>query len=155
MRETHASPLHSFTHHDIPMTAERPLLTELPIKVKTYDIDYLGIAHNMVYIRWLEDLRTALLEERLPMEELLAAGISPVLVRTEIDYRRPVRIGDRPLGCVWVENLSHTRWTVATEILVEGQVAAASKQKGYFVELETMRPVRVPQPLRDLWEQAR
>ena len=44
----------------------------------TYDIDYAHIVHNAVYIRWLEDLRTALISDVYPIQELLADGISPI-----------------------------------------------------------------------------
>ena len=35
------------------MTQQRPLHVELPITVKTYDIDFLGIVSNIAYVRWL------------------------------------------------------------------------------------------------------
>ena len=32
-------------------------LVEMPLKVQGYDIDVAGIVSNIVYVRWLEDLR--------------------------------------------------------------------------------------------------
>jgi acyl-CoA thioester hydrolase len=92
----------------------RPLLVELPIIVKTYDIDFANIVHNRVYIRWLEDLRQQLLTKYYPMEAMLADGVSPILTRTEIDYRWPVRFGDAVIGRMWVSDLTRVRWTVDT-----------------------------------------
>lgn len=129
----------------------RALLIERPIVVRTYDIDFANIVHNIVYLRWLEDLRSEILADVLPIEQILSTGISPILTRTEIDYQLPVRIGDAVTGRMWVANLSHTRWTLASEILVDGQVCATGHQSGYFANLKTLRPVRVPQPLRDQW----
>jgi len=43
----------------------RPFLIEVPLPVRTYDIDFAGIVSNIVYIRWLEDLR---LEDGRPIE---------------------------------------------------------------------------------------
>ena len=130
----------------------RPLLIERPIVVRTYDIDFANIAHNIVYFRWLEDLRSEVLVDVLPIDEILATGISPILVESCIEYKWPVRIGDAPIGRMWVANLSRTRWTLAAEIVVGERVCAAARQSGYFADLKTMRPVRVPEKLRAAWE---
>jgi acyl-CoA thioester hydrolase len=143
----------------------RPLLVELPIVVKTYDIDFANIVHNRVYIRWLEDLRQQVLTEYYPMEVMLADGASPILTRTEIDYRWPVRFGDSVLGRMWVSDLSRVRWTVEAEIttgnnataehLTAGErLAATGRQSGYFASLETLQPIRIPEVLRSRWQAA-
>ena len=130
----------------------RPLLIERPIVVRTYEIDFAHNAHNIVYFRWLEDLRSEVLVDVLPIDEILATGISPILVESCIEYKWPVRIGDAPIGRMWVANLSRTRWTLAAEIVVGERVCAAARQSGYFADLKTMRPVRVPEKLRAAWE---
>lgn len=132
---------------------EKALLIEQPIVVRTYDIDFANIVHNIVYLRWLEDLRSEILADVLPIEEILATGISPILTRTEIDYRWPVRIGDKVVGRMWVSDLSRTRWTLSSEIVVEGRVCAAGRQSGYFADLNTLKPVRMPEKLKELWAQ--
>ena len=133
----------------------RPLLIERTIVVRTYDIDFANIAHNIVYFRWLEDLRSEVLVDVLPIDEILATGISPILVESCIEYKWPVRIGDAPIGRMWVANLSRTRWTLAAEIVVGERVCAAARQSGYFADLKTLRPVRVPNQLRAPYEAAR
>jgi acyl-CoA thioester hydrolase len=130
-------------------------MIERPIVVRTYDIDFANIVHNIVYFRWLEDLRSEILADVLPIEEILATGISPILTHSEIDYRRPVRIGDAAVGRMWVAELSRSRWTLAAEIAVGEQVCAAARQSGYFADLKTLRPVRVPEKLRDQFDQVR
>lgn len=136
-----------------PSAFERPLLVELTFTVRTYDIDFANIVHNAVYIRWLEALRQEILVDHMPIEEMLAQQISPILTRTEIDYRRPVQFGDEVRGRMWVRELGRTRWTVSGEIVSGQTVAAAAVQSGYFASLETLSPVRVPQKLRRAWEQ--
>src|SRR5690349_12582585 len=59
----------------------------LAFAVRTYDIDYAGIVSNIVYIRWLEDLRLELLERAYPLDRLVAGGLGPVLLETRIAYR--------------------------------------------------------------------
>lgn len=138
-----------------PQPQLRPLLTTLDLTVRTYDIDFANIVHNRVYIRWLEDLRQQILEPYLPIAKMFADGYSPILTHTEIDYRQPVRFGDRVVGLMWVEDLSRTRWTVEAEILKEETVAASALQSGYFADLDSLRPVRIPQTLRSLWNEQR
>ena len=130
----------------------RPLLIERPIVVRTYDIDFANIVHNIVYFRWLEDLRSEILADVLPIAEILTTGISPILTASAIEYRWPVRIGDAAVGRMWVAELSRTRWTLAAEIVVGQRVCAAARQSGYFADLKTLRPVRVPERLQTAWE---
>ena len=135
-------------------TEQRALLIERPIVVRTDDIDFANIVHNIVYLRWLEDLRSDILVDVLPIDEILATGISPILTRTEIEYRHPVKIGDQIVGRMWVADLSLTRWTLASEIVLGETICAAARQSGFFAELSTLRPVRIPSKLKDLWQEA-
>ncbi|WP_374685548.1 acyl-CoA thioesterase [Promineifilum sp.] len=132
----------------------RPLLIERPIVVRTYDIDFANIVHNIVYFRWLEDLRSEILADVLPIDEILATGVSPILTESAIEYKWPVRIGDALLGRMWVAELSRTRWTLAAEMIVGDRVCAAARQSGYFANLKSLRPVRVPDKLREAWKAA-
>lgn len=132
----------------------RPLLIERPIVVRTYDIDFANIVHNIVYFRWLEDLRSEILADVLPIDEILATGVSPILTESAVEYKWPVRIGDALVGRMWVAELSRTRWTLAAEMVVGDRVCAAARQSGYFANLKTLRPVRVPDRLREAWEAA-
>lgn len=135
-------------------SAGSSLTIEIPITVKTYDVDFAGIVHNLVYIRWLEDLRFQILADYLPMEQMLTEGITPILVRTTIDYKYPVTMGDTILGRMWVADLGRSRWTVRGQIWNEDKLAADATQNGYFASLETLRPIRIPASLRQVWDTA-
>lgn len=73
----------------------RPFLVELPIRIKTYDIDSAKHVNNIVYVRWLEDLRLHFLDTHLTLETLHEQGITPIIVETNIHYRQPIRLGDK------------------------------------------------------------
>jgi acyl-CoA thioester hydrolase len=121
----------------------------LVFPVRTYDIDFAGIVSNIVYVRWLEDLRLELLERAYPLERMVADGIGPVLLETSIAYRDAVTIHDRPEGRMRVEALQRVRWTVAAEFVSAGdRVHATARQSGLFVRLDRRRPVPIPEPLR-------
>ncbi len=130
---------------------KRPLQITTPLKVRTYDVDFAQIVHNAVYIRWLEDLRTELLADHYSIEEMLTDNITPILTRTEIDYLWPVRLGDAVIGNMWVSNLSRIKWTVQSELWVGEKKVAASTQTGYFLDQQTLRPIRIPLKLSAIW----
>jgi len=83
---------------------------EQPLPVRTYDIDFAGIVSNIVFIRWLEDLRLALLDQAYPLIQALAEDVAPILLATRINYRRPVTIADSLVGRIRVAGLSRVRW---------------------------------------------
>jgi acyl-CoA thioester hydrolase len=123
----------------------REVLVELDLPIRTYDIDFAGIVSNIVYIRWLEDLRlTMLAQHYLPLSELMLTGIAPILTNTEINYQRQLTIHDRPLGRMWIAELGTLRCIVAAEILNGKYSAAQAKQTVLFINLTTRRPVRIP-----------
>ena len=132
------------------MEKARPLKVTLPFTVKTYDIDFAGHVSNIVYIRWLEDLRLHFLDVHFPLEEQMAESFAPILTRTQIDYKRALRLFDRPIeGHMWFGDAGRIKWRLEAEFLVGGQVAATSVQHGVFINMETHRPIPIPGQLRE------
>jgi acyl-CoA thioester hydrolase len=121
---------------------------EEPLPIRTYDIDFAGIVSNIVFVRWLEDLRLGLMEEAYPLREALAEDVAPILTATEIRYRRPVTIGDRLLGRMRVRGLERVRWRLAALFTVAGIVHAEAEQEGLFMRLSTRRPIPIPERIR-------
>ena len=115
-------------------------------KVMTYDIDFAGVVSNQVYIRWLEDLRNLLTDQVLSIGDMMQRSIAPVLTRTEIDYRTPVRLPDTVDGRLWVEEAGRAKFVLGAEFIsrANGQVAATARQFGVFVSMKTSRPVPLP-----------
>lgn len=137
------------------MEKAKPLCVTLPFTVKTYDIDFAGHVSNIVYIRWLEDLRLHFLELYFPLEDQMAQSYAPILIRTEIDYKRALRLFDRPIeGHMWFVDAGRLKWRLDAEFTVEGQIAATSVQYGVFINMETHRPIPIPAQLRERYEQA-
>ena len=80
------------------MMPERILIAEKQIMINAYDIDAMGIVSNIVYVRWFEDLRMVFLNEHYPFAEMMAKKISPILMKTEAEYKAPLTIFDQPVG---------------------------------------------------------
>ncbi len=121
---------------------------ELPLRVQTYDIDFAGVVSNIVFIRWLEDLRLGLMDEAYPLVRALAEDVAPILTQTRISYRRPVTIADRLVGRIKVAGLGRVRWRLAAEFAVGAAICAEAEQEGLFMRLSTRRPIAIPEPIR-------
>jgi acyl-CoA thioester hydrolase len=126
---------------------------EQPFPIRTYDIDFAGIVSNIVFIRWLEDLRLGLLEQAYPLIRALAEDVAPILLSTRIDYRRPVTISDSLLGRMRVAGLGRVRWRLAAEFTVNGDVHADAHQEGLFMRLSTRKPIAIPEPIRRWYDE--
>ncbi len=115
--------------------------------VYTFDIDFAGHVNNAVYIRWLEEGRTKLLEAvGFPIAELVESGTFPVLVHTEIYYKRPLFLGESVRIEGWVSKPSKVRIYLDFEIFnQEGELAAHAHQTAAFVDGEKMKPRRLTQ----------
>jgi YbgC/YbaW family acyl-CoA thioester hydrolase len=82
------------------------------IQVMFFDTDCGGVVHNMAYLRFIEIARTHA-RRRLGMKlvELATHGKRyPVVVRTEIDYRRAASLGDRLTLDGWLDRLERARF---------------------------------------------
>jgi acyl-CoA thioester hydrolase len=124
-----------------------PFEVKLHLPVKTYDIDFAGVVSNIVYVRWLEDLRCEILTNYLPIEQQLEREFAPVILQTQIEYRKPIKIADKPIGRMWMSKMKTLKWAVAAEILVNGTIAATAQQTGCFVNLLSGQPIPIPEEL--------
>ncbi|MBW4577164.1 MAG: acyl-CoA thioesterase [Aphanothece sp. CMT-3BRIN-NPC111] len=134
-------------------TQKQPFEVEIDLPVRTYDIDFAGVVSNIVYVRWLEDLRLEILARYFPLEEQLNNGIAPVIVQTKIDYKLPIRIGDNPIGKMWLKTMESLRLSVSAEINVNGKVAAFGEQVGVFINLQNNKPIRIPESLKQKYRE--
>jgi acyl-CoA thioester hydrolase len=130
---------------------QQPFEVALDLPIKTYDIDFAGIVSNIVYIRWLEDLRLKMLESYLPLEQLMAREHCPIINSTEIQYKKALRMFDRPVGKMWMSQLGRSRCTLQAEIFLGQEIAATATQVGFFMSLESMRPIAMPEELKHIY----
>jgi acyl-CoA thioester hydrolase len=124
----------------------RPLEIEMTIPVRSYDIDHIGVVSNIVYVRWLEDLRVKFLIEHFPKDQIKQAT-AHVLAKTQIEYKSPIQLFDQVLGRLWVNTFERVRWTLQIEILSNSKLAASATQIGTFINIQTSRPVPIPEIL--------
>ena len=105
------------------------LYVKLNPQIKTYDIDIAGHVNNSVFIKWFEDLRIKLFNEHFMLPKLLSNNIYPVVVSTEIFYKKFLKIFDKPFGVMYIECYNHGIITLKSEIRLNRKLAASGKQK--------------------------
>lgn len=133
----------------MPENTEKKMYIEAPIVVRTYDIDFMQIAHNSVYLKWFEDLRLEILNRFFPLQQMISDHCSPILSETHIKYLTPVTLTSKPIGKAWVSLLNKGRWNVNVVIEEDGIKYAEGNQCGYYLNLATKRLTRFPQTLID------
>jgi acyl-CoA thioester hydrolase len=130
---------------------ERPK-AEREFTVYFFDTDAGGVAHNLTYLRWIEAARTDL-------AEILGWGIGemvggehgcPVLTKTEVEYLRPARLGDRIRVVARLGEVGKVRFWVESEVQGKnGEICCRSRQELASVDLVTGKP----KPLRGDWRE--
>src|SRR2546421_11197095 len=66
------------------------------VQVMFFDTDCGGVVSNIAYLRFIQIARTHLAEKLgLELVEMSQKQPYPAVVRTEIDYRRAAKLGDR------------------------------------------------------------
>lgn len=120
---------------------------ETEVQVMFFDTDCAAVVHNIAYLRFIEIART-LLAEQLGMGLVAMAETRqyPVVVRTEVDYRRPAVLGDRLVVKGWLEKVARMRFWCAFEIKrpSDGALIAESKQTMALIQMPPGKPVRLP-----------
>jgi acyl-CoA thioester hydrolase len=128
----------------------------IPFEIATFHIDFVGHVSNIVYIQWLEIARCRLLEAvGLPVADLAKShGIVPVLLETQIAYKRQLVMGQRPYIEVWLSELGRASAIMNFRICHEnGDIAAEATQKGMFCSHPDMKPYRIPPDMRGRFNQ--
>jgi len=76
-----------------------------------FDTDCGGVVSNIAYLRFIEIARTHLAGELgLGLAEMAEKQRYPVVVRTEIDYRRAAKLGDRLTIEGWLDHVERARF---------------------------------------------
>lgn len=89
----------------------------LDFKVRDYECDVQGIVNNAVYQNYLEHARHEyLLSRGVNFTELAQAGTDLVVVRAELDYKKPLVSGDEFYVGIGFEPLDRVRFAFNQKI---------------------------------------
>jgi len=136
------------------VTAAKMPRIRTEVQVMFFDTDCGGVVSNIAYLRFIEVARTLLAEELgLALAEMAETQKYPVVVHTEIDYRRAARLGDRLAIEGWLERLERVRFWCAFRIvrLKDNVLIADCRQSLALIEMPAGTLLRLPES----WEKYR
>jgi YbgC/YbaW family acyl-CoA thioester hydrolase len=118
------------------------------VQVMFFDTDCGGVVSNIAYLRFIELARTLLAEELgLALAEMVETQRYPVVVRTEIDYRRAAKLGDRLVIDGWLDQLERVRFCCAFRIVrpKDNTLIAECRQTLALIEMPTGKLLPLPE----------
>lgn len=124
------------------------------VQVMFFDTDCAAVVHNIAYLRFIEVARTHLAEQLgLGLAQMAENQKYPVVVRTEIDYRRAAKLGDRLVIEGWLDQLERVRFWCAFRIVrpVDETLIAECRQMLAIIQMPEAKLLRVP----DDWDRYR
>ena len=124
------------------------------VQVMFFDTDCAAVVHNIAYLRFIEVARTLLAEQLgLGLAQMAENQKYPVVVRTEIDYRRAAKLGDRLVIEGWLDRLERVRFWCAFRVVRPGDetLIAECRQMLAIIQMPDGKLLRVP----DEWDRYR
>src|SRR5580704_15555434 len=123
---------------------------EHAIEVGEGDIDMLGHASNIAFLRWIQE--SAILHSTamgLDVEAYRRMGSFFVVRRHEVDYLRPALRGESLLMRTWIDTAAAAKFERVTEFVRPDGVSVAKARTTWgFVEATSGRPTRIPDEIR-------
>ncbi|MGA0599401.1 acyl-CoA thioesterase [Caulobacter sp. KR2-114] len=111
------------------------------------DIDENGHVNNVVYLGWVQTMAIAHWQARLPAEE--QAKWAWIVLRHEVDYRRPLLPGETATARTWVHDKTHgAKFDRFVRIDgPDGAMCAQALTVWCLIDAVTRRPARVPKDM--------
>lgn len=117
------------------------------VQVMYFDTDAAGLVNNIAYLRFIETARTLLaLQLGMSFSEIARTRIHPVVVRTEIEYKRAALLGDLLAVNGQIAESSGVRFWVNFEIVrpEDNRLLVTCRQALALIQMPQGRPVRLP-----------
>jgi YbgC/YbaW family acyl-CoA thioester hydrolase len=118
------------------------------VQVMFFDTDCGGVVSNIAYLRFIEIARTLLAEKLgLALAEMAETQRYPMVVRTEIDYRRGAKLGDRLVIEGWLDQVERARFWCAFRITRpnDNALIAECRQSLALIAMPEGKLLRLPE----------
>jgi YbgC/YbaW family acyl-CoA thioester hydrolase len=123
-------------------------------EVMFFDTDCGGVVHNLAYLRMIETCRTRLAAQMgMKLREMAATHLFPVLTRTEVDYKRPAKLGDWIVIRGRLAEVSRARFIYEFSMFRESDdvLLVTARQSLAMVQMPEAKPVRLPIEWLERW----
>ncbi len=120
-----------------------------------FDTDCGQVVHNIAYLRMIETCRTRLAAKLgMDLSMMLENQVFPVVTRTEIDYKRPAKLGDWITIRGWLGETTKARFWCLFEMIREsdGSLLVTARQSLSLVKMPQGKPLRLPVDWLKRWE---
>ena len=121
-------------------------------EVMFFDTDCGGVVHNIAYLRMIETNRTRLAASMgMKLREMAQTQLFPVVVRTEIDYKKPAKLGDEIVIYGRLESVERVRFWCAFEVrrAEDNVLLITCRQSLALVQMPEGRPMRLPEDWKE------
>jgi acyl-CoA thioester hydrolase len=127
-----------------------PVRWQTPISIRTYELDFYGVVNNAVYLNYFEEARLDFLRQLgIDFFKMVAEGIVPVVARAVVEYKIPIRGGDRIVVKGEVARLGGS--SMEMRYLLTSQISGKDMAHGETVLVfinKRGRPTRIPEAFR-------
>ena len=115
--------------------------------VDSGEIDELGHVNNVAYLKWVQDIAVAHWNDAATREQL--ERFIWVVVRHEIDYKKPAFAGEDITAETWVGEWTAVTCERFTEIKRGDDLLVKGRTVWCMIDKQTARPVRIGLELRE------
>ena len=122
-----------------------------------FDTDCGGVVHNIAYLRMIETCRTRLAAKMgLDLATMAETQLFPVVVRTEINYRSPAKLGDHLEIHGHLAEVERARFWCEFTMVRKGEdrPLVTCRQALAMVQMPAGRPQRLSEDWREKWTKA-
>ena len=127
--DTPAAPAHAFSHH---------------FTVEASDIDQLGHANNVAYLRWVQDVAAAHWHSLYPTDPAAPPAQVWVVQEHRIRYHRSAYAGEALTASTWVADVRGASSKRLTRIERGGELLCSAETQWVLLDAASGRPARVP-----------
>jgi YbgC/YbaW family acyl-CoA thioester hydrolase len=124
------------------------------VDVMFFDTDCAAVVHNLAYLRFIETNRTLLAGQLgMGLADMASTGVYPVVVRSEVDYRKPAALGDALEVDGWLESFDRTCFWCGFEVKRkrDGALMVTARQMLAVVRMPAAKPMRLPEEWAHRW----
>lgn len=116
-------------------------------EVMFFDTDCAGVVHNLAYLRFIETARTRIANQiGMNLRQMSESQLYPVLVRTEIDYRRPAKLGDELVIDGEIDRFERARFWCNFRVSrpADDTLLVTCRQSLALMQMPSGKPQRLP-----------
>ena len=113
--------------------------------VESADIDEQGHVNNVAYLRWIQDIAVA--HWRHAADAETQAKYSWIVVRHEIDYKKPAYLNQDITATTWVGEWTTVTCERFTEIRRGDELLVNGRTVWCMIDRQTSKPARIARSL--------